>query len=72
MAILVDSSVLLDIIHEDPVGQESSEARRGGRRTRTLPEFFIGAHWAVRGYDLLTRDPKRIRRYFPTATIIEP
>ena len=46
--------------------------RRGGRRTRTLPDFFIGAHCAVRGYDLLTRDPRRIRRYFPTVKIIEP
>jgi len=46
--------------------------RRGGRRTRTLPDFFIGAHCAVRGYALLTRDPRRIRRYFPTVRIIEP
>ena len=28
--------------------------RRGGKRTSTLPDFFIGAHAAVRGYSLLT------------------
>ena len=133
MAVLVDSSVILDVIHEDPAWQESSEAalehainrgdlvlsslviaeiapsfksfadlgtrlppdlyrrepipeqaafmagqvhaiyrRQGGRRTRTLPDFFIGAHCAVRGHDLLTRDPNRIRRYFPTVKIIAP
>jgi predicted nucleic acid-binding protein len=131
MAVLVDSSVLLDVIHEDPAWQEISEdalgaainrgevylnaivvgelapsfkdladlkerlppevyrrdpipeeaaflagrihaeyRRRGGRRTRILPDFFIGAHCAVRGFALLTRDPRRIRRYFPTVAIV--
>ena len=133
MGVLVDSSVLLDVIHEDRVWREASEAalmaaidggpvtlnsmviaeiapsfkdfehlgvrlppelyrrepipeeaaflagrahaeyrRRGGKRTRTLPDFFIGAHCAVRGFALLTRDPRRIARYFPTVTIIAP
>ena len=133
MAVLVDSSVLLDVIHEDPLWREASEAalgdaisggeiylnsliiaeiapsfddardlarqlppdlyrrdpipeeaaflagrvhaeyrRRGDKRTRTLPDFFIGAHCAVRGFALLTRDPRRIARYFPTVTIIAP
>jgi predicted nucleic acid-binding protein len=133
MATLVDASVLLDVIHEDPAWQEASETalqaainrgevylnsmvvaevapsfkafadlaqrlppelyrreaipeeaaflagrahaeyrRRGGRRTRTLPDFFIGAHCVLRGFDLLTRDPRRIRQYFPTVRIVEP
>jgi predicted nucleic acid-binding protein len=133
MAVLVDSSVLLDVIHEDPTWQEASEEalqaainrgevylnvvvigelapsfdelrklaerlppdvyrrdplpeeaaflagrvhaeyrRRGGRRTRTLPDFFIGAHCAVRSFDLLTRDPRRIRRWFPTVRVVTP
>jgi predicted nucleic acid-binding protein len=133
VGVLVDSSVLLDVIHEDRVWQERSEAalmaaidggpvtlnslviaeiapsfkdfehlgarlppelyrrepipeeaaflagrahaeyrRRGGKRTRTLPDFLIGAHCAVRGFALLTRDPRRIARYFPTVTIIAP
>lgn len=46
--------------------------RRGGLRTSPLPDFFIGAHAAVRGYDLLTRDASGIRSYFPGVGIIEP
>lgn len=133
MAVLVDSSVILDMVHKDPTWGAKSKAaleeainggelvlnsmviaeiapsfrsfadlatrlppslyrrdpipeeaaflaggahaeyrRRGGKRTRTLPDFFIGAHCAVRGFALLTRDPRRIARYFPTVTIIAP
>lgn len=46
--------------------------RRGGVRAATLPDFFIGAHAAVSGYQLLTRDPRRFRRYFPTVDLIAP
>ncbi len=46
--------------------------RGGGSRRSPLPDFFIGAHAAVRGYDLLTRDPGGFRSYFPTVSVIEP
>jgi predicted nucleic acid-binding protein len=46
--------------------------QRGGKRQSTLPDFFIGAHAAVRGYDLLTRDSRGFRSYFPTVAIITP
>jgi predicted nucleic acid-binding protein len=46
--------------------------RRGGRRRSPLPDFFIGAHAAVAGYALLTRDPSRYETYFPTLQIIAP
>lgn len=46
--------------------------RRGGKKLATLPDFFIGAHAAVRRYPLLTRDPKRQRTYFPTVSLICP
>lgn len=46
--------------------------RRGGARTTTLPAFFIGAHAAVFGLRLLTRDAARHRTYFPTVELIAP
>ncbi len=45
---------------------------RGGRRTSILPDFFIGAHAAVLGLQLLTRDAARYRTYFPTVDVIAP
>lgn len=44
----------------------------GGMRLATLPDFFIGAHAQERGHALLTRDPVRIRTYFPTVRLICP
>jgi len=46
--------------------------RRGGERRSPLPDFFIGAHAAVQGYVVLTRDPRRYRNYFPTVELITP
>lgn len=46
--------------------------RRGGARTTPLPDFYIGAHAAVRGYTLLTRDARRYRGYFPKLSLIAP
>jgi predicted nucleic acid-binding protein len=44
----------------------------GGQRRSPLPDFYIGAHAAVAGHTLLTRDPRRYRYYFPTLRIIAP
>jgi predicted nucleic acid-binding protein len=46
--------------------------RRGGTKQSTLPDFFIGAHAAVAGYRLMTRDAARYRTYFPKLSLIAP
>jgi predicted nucleic acid-binding protein len=46
--------------------------RRGGAKRSPLPDFYMGAHAAVGGMDLLTRDPRPIRKYFPTVRVIAP
>lgn len=44
----------------------------GGVRTGVLPDFFIGAHAAISGLPLLTRDARRYRTYFPGVHLIAP
>ena len=46
--------------------------RRGGGKLQVLPDFFIGAHAAVEGWPLLTRDARRFKTYFPTLEVLAP
>ena len=43
-----------------------------GSKTSPLPDFYIGAHAAVLGLDLLTRDVGRYKTYFSTVSTICP
>ena len=48
------------------------DRRRGGPKRSPLPDFYIGAHAAVTGRALLTRDPRRYRSFFPRLEVISP
>jgi predicted nucleic acid-binding protein len=46
--------------------------KQGGKANNVLADFFIGAHAAVLGYPLLTRDTRRYQSYFPSVKLIAP
>ena len=46
--------------------------RQGGTKSNVLADFFIGAHAAVAGLPVLTRDVRRYASYFPTVQLIAP
>jgi len=49
-----------------------SYRRNSGTKNSTLPDFLIGAHAAIRGYRIVTRDVSRYRTYFPKVELIAP
>jgi len=46
--------------------------RQGGGKGNVLADFFIGAHAAVTGCAVLTRDTRRYSTYFPKVGLIAP
>ena len=46
--------------------------RQGGKKHNVLANFFIGAHAAVAGYTVLTRDTQRYTGYFPGVALVRP
>lgn len=46
--------------------------KRGGAKNSILPDFFIGAHAAVSGLSLMTRDASRYQSYFPSVQPMTP
>ena len=46
--------------------------RAGGTRANVLADFFIGAHAAVLGCGILTRDARRYRSHFPRVELVTP
>lgn len=67
------------VIEEIPVAAaflaghaHASYRRAGGSREAVLPDFLIGAHAAVTGRPLLTRDPRRVASHIPGASLIAP
>ena len=46
--------------------------KRKGAKSNVLPDFFIGAHAAISGYQLISRDKGRFSTYFPSVELIIP
>jgi predicted nucleic acid-binding protein len=46
--------------------------RQGGTKNNVLADFFIGAHAAVSGLPVLTRDTRRYAAYFPGVMLMAP
>ncbi|HEY2410287.1 MAG TPA: type II toxin-antitoxin system VapC family toxin [Polyangiaceae bacterium] len=77
----VEAALPANVFRRDPLPYEAAflagkaflrYRKRGGARRTPLPDFYIGAHAAVAGFQLLTRDVARYRTYFPTVTLISP
>jgi predicted nucleic acid-binding protein len=49
--------------------------KKEGKKTDNripLPDFLIGAHAQAEGLKLVTRDPDRVRTYFPAVGLVTP
>ncbi|MDQ7777390.1 type II toxin-antitoxin system VapC family toxin [Paracoccus aminovorans] len=77
----LDAVLPEDVFHREPLPWPAAflagkaylaYRRRGGSRQAPLPDFYIGAHAAIRGYRLLTRDRGRYQSYFPGVAVICP
>jgi len=77
----LEDALPAELYRRDPLPYEAgflagksflSYRKRGGRRVASLPDFYIGAHAAVAGHQLLTRDARRYRTYFPRLVLIAP
>lgn len=77
----LDAVLPEDVFHREPLPWPAAflagkaflaYRRRGGSRQAPLPDFYIGAHAAIRGYRLLTRDRGRYQSYFPSVAVICP
>ncbi|HEX9673411.1 MAG TPA: type II toxin-antitoxin system VapC family toxin [Burkholderiales bacterium] len=75
-AVLSETQILLEEIPREALflaGKVFQRYKaRGGTRTGVLPDFFIGAHAAVLGIPLLTRDARQVADYFPKLDLIAP
>jgi len=55
-----------------PAGKAFMYRQTRRAKSGVLPDFFFGAHAAVAGVPLLTRDARRHKAYFPKPTLVSP
>jgi predicted nucleic acid-binding protein len=77
----LEEALPTDLFRRDPLPWEAGflagksflrYRKSGGVRRSPLPDFYIGAHAAIRGAALLTRDAARYRTNFPTLRLLSP
>ena len=77
----LDAALPADVFERHPLpwdagflaGKCFARYRRGrGERPSPLPDFYIGAHAAIEGLTLLTRDARRYRTYLPKLAVVTP
>jgi hypothetical protein len=75
-AVLAEAGLIVESIPREALflaGKAFLQYRRQkGTKQGALPDFFIGAHAAVLGIPLLTRDAGRYTHYFPHLTLLTP
>ena len=77
----LEAALPRDVLEKEPIPFEAAflagkafarYRKAGGNKSAPLPDFLIGAHAAIAGYDVLTRDPRRFMTYFPKLRLISP
>jgi hypothetical protein len=77
----LDAALPANVFRRDPLPFEAAflagkcflkYRERGGTRRSPLPDFYVGAHAAIAGMRLLTRDVARYRTYFPRLIVLTP
>lgn len=75
-AVLAEAGLIVESIPREALflaGKAFLQYRRQkGTKQGVLPDFFIGAHAAILGIPLLTRDAGRYAHYFPRLTLVTP
>ena len=77
----LEAALPADVFRREPLpwdsaflaGKAFTEYReRGGTKRSPMPDFYVGAHALIGRMQLLTRDAKRYRTYFPALEIVAP
>ena len=75
-AVIEDATLTVEAIPREALflaGKVFLRYRRSrGTKRSVLPDFYIGAHAAVRQWPILTRDTSRYKTYYPTVSLISP